>query len=169
MKIYLIGLIGVLNFIFENTIFSRLEILGIVPNLSLIYIVLVALIRGRKLGSLLGLFLGLLRDILFSPALGPNALVYFFIGYIVGMLETKLSKDNIIVPLFLVGVSTVFYNIFYALIMFFLKQNISVHYIIKNIILVEMLYNMVLTIPLYKILLKPLTIKGIRFGKNRGE
>ncbi len=166
MKIYLVFIIGLIISILESTIFSRLEILNVVSNISLIYIVIVSLIRGKKLGSFLGLFLGIFRDIFFSPALGANALIYFFIGYSVGMLESKLTKENIIVPISLVAISTIFYNILYLMIMFFLKQNISVFYVFRRILVLEILYNILLTIPLYKILAKPLTVKGIRFGKK---
>ncbi len=95
------------------------------PNTGIIIVVLVALIKGKNAGSMVGLLIGLLQDIIFSTVVGVNGIIYFFIGYIIGISEDKLSKDNLLIPIFLTLLSTLFYHLSYYLFMFFLGHNIN--------------------------------------------
>ncbi len=166
MNIYLILLIMIGNIILESTIVNRFAIFSVVPNITLVLIIIIALSRGRKLGSFVGLISGLIIDILFSPAIGINGLLYFFLGYIVGLLDTKISKDNILIPLLLSLSGTFLYNLFYLLFMFFLGYNINFNLLFNYKLIIEIIYNSILMVPLFKILSKRFIIKGMSFSKR---
>ena len=159
-------LIIIINFIFQSTILPSLSIFGVVANTGIIIVVLLALIKGKSAGSIVGLLMGLLQDIIFSTVIGVNGIIYFFIGYIVGMTEDKLSKDNILVPIFSTFLSTLFYHLLYYLFMFFLGYSVNFLLFFRQIVLLEMVYNSLLSVLFYKLFTRIFTIPSIRFGKK---
>ncbi len=158
-------IIIIVNFILQSTIFQHIAILGVVPNTALIIIVSLALIKGREIGGLIGLLVGLLQDILFSKTIGPNGFAYFFIGYYVGKSGQKVYKESLIVPIVFTAISTGVYYLLYYILMYFLSKNISFGFILKNVGIVEIIYNTVIAIPIYKWFLKIFTIPSIRFKR----
>lgn len=166
MTIIIMILIIVINFILQSTLLPYASIFGVVPNTSLVIIVAIALLNGRRTGSIIGLMTGLLQDIIFSPVVGVNSFIYFFIGYFVGTAENKLSKDNILIPFIITAGATVSYHMFYYLFMFFLAHNISFSTFFKNIVVFEMIYNSLLSIILYKWFSKMFVVPSIRFGRR---
>ena len=166
MNILVIFLIIIINFIFQSTILSHINIFGVLPNTSLIIVVVIALLRGRKIGSVAGLLTGLLQDIIFSPVIGVNGFIYFFIGYFVGMTENKLSKDNILIPIIITAGVTISYHLLYYLFMFFLAQSVSFSIFFKKVVLFEMVYNSILSILFYKWFSKMFIVPSIRFRRR---
>ncbi len=166
MNILIIFLIIVINFILQSTILSYASIFGILPNTSLIIIVTIALLKGKKTGSITGLLVGLLQDIMFSPVIGVNGFIYFFIGYFVGMSEGKLSKDNMLIPFIMTAGTTIAYHLFHCLFMFFLAHNIDFSAFFKKVVFFEMIYNSLLSILFYRWFSKIFIIPSIRFGRK---
>lgn len=166
MNLYMIIITIFINFILESTILNRVMFFGVTPNLGLILVVIIALSRGRKTGGLAGIITGLLSDIVFSEVIGIKAFIYFFIGYVVGMSENKLSRENIFIPIIMTIGSTFFYHLMYMAFMFFLNNKIYMNGSFKHIFLLELLYNSILVIPLYKWLSKYYTLKGMSFSKR---
>ena len=166
MNIIIYILIIVINFIFQSTLLPYMSVFGVLPNTSIIIIVIIALLKGRKVGSIVGLSMGLLQDIIFSPVIGVNGFIYFFIGYLVGMTESRLSKDNILIPFIMTAAATIGYHLFYYLFMFFLAYNINFSAFFKKTILLEMVYNSLLSILVYKWFSKIFIVPSIRFGRK---
>lgn len=166
MSVYLILLIMLGTIVLESTIINRFLIFGVVPNIILILVIIIALSRGFKLGSFIGLVSGLIIDILFAPVIGVNGLIYFFVGFLVGLLEQKFSKDNILIPVIMTVLFTMFYHFLYLFFMFFLNYTISIDKVFRNKIIIEILYNSILMIPIYKMLSKHIVLKGMSFSKK---
>ncbi|NMB08695.1 MAG: rod shape-determining protein MreD [Tissierellia bacterium] len=166
MNFITIFLIIIINFIIQSTILPSLRILGVAPNTGLIIIVLISLLRGKTVGSIVGILIGLLQDIIFSTVIGVNGIIYFFIAYIIGMNEEKLAKDNILIPILLSFFATMFYHLLYYLFMFFLGHSINFYAFFKKIVLLEMLYNGLLSILFYKLFNEIFVVPSIRFGKK---
>ena len=76
-----IGIIIVICFLLQCTVFHYIELAGVVPNLLLIVTMSFGLMRGRREGLLVGFFSGLLIDIFFGSVLGPYAFIYMTLGY----------------------------------------------------------------------------------------
>ncbi|NLW22434.1 MAG: rod shape-determining protein MreD [Tissierellia bacterium] len=150
MSVFAIGLIIVVNFIFQSTILPYFNIFDVVPNTSLILIVIISLLKGKKTGSLIGLIIGLLQDIIFSPVIGINGFIYFFVGYLIGMIENKLSKDNVLIPFIMTMGATVGYHLLYYVFMYFLAYNISFYSFFRKVVVIEMICNSLLSLVIYK-------------------
>lgn len=147
---FIISLITILNFILQSTVIHHFSILGVLPNTALIIVVCIALLKGKRAGSIVGLVAGLLQDIIFSPTIGVNALVYFFIGYIVGMNEQKISKDNLFIPFIFTALMTLVYHVCYFVLIYFLTIKVSLSSFFKSVVFIELIYNSLLAIPIYK-------------------
>ncbi|HSH36013.1 rod shape-determining protein MreD [Schnuerera sp.] len=166
MTTFITILIIIINFILQSTIFQYFKIFEVVPNTSLVIIVVIALLKGKKTASIMGLLAGLLQDIIFSSVIGINGFIYFFVGYLVGMAENRLSKDNILIPFIMTIFSTIFYHLVHNLFMFFLSYNINFLVFFKNVIIIEIFYNSLISIILYKWFSKVFVIPSIRFGRR---
>lgn len=159
-------IIIILNFILQTTVFKHFSIMGVSPNTTLIMVVIFALLRGKYSGAFVGLTAGLLQDIFFGKVIGINALIYFLIGYTVGLLDDKVFKENLILPFLTMLGSTLTYHIVYYFFMVFLSIDISFTIMLKDITLIEMIYNSILTILIYRRVLKHYKGPKIRFTKG---
>lgn len=159
-------LILILNFIFQSTILQHFKVLGVVPNTSLIIVVIFALLKGKYSGAFTGLIAGLLQDIFFGGVIGINAFIYFAIGYMAGLLDDKVFKENLVLPFLTILSATAIYNIMYYLFMLFLSIDVSFIVMIKGILLKEMIYNSTVAILMYKKILKHYREPSIKFTKK---
>lgn len=166
MSILVLTFIIIINFILQTTIVPFLDVFNIVPNTSLIIVVIIAILSGKKVGSIFGLVIGLLQDVMFSVPIGINAFIYFFSGYFIGLTENKLSRESILLPILMTILSTIGYHLFYYLFTFFLGYEISIIEIMKNIALVETIYNTLLSVVLFKLISRFSKTPSIRFGKK---
>lgn len=166
MNILIILLVIIINFILQSTIIPYLGILGVVPNTSIIIIVIISLLKGKRTGSITGLLMGLLQDLIFSPIIGVNGFIYFFTGYFVGMLESKLSKDSFLIPFIITIVATIGYHLFYALFMFFLGHNINLIVLFEETVIFEVVYNSLVSILFYKWFSNMFKVPSLKFGKK---
>lgn len=147
-------LILIVNFLFQSTLLKYFSIGTVIPNTALIIIVINAVLKGKYRGSSFGLLAGLLQDMFFSQVIGINALIYFLIGYTVGLLSGKVFKENLVLPTACLLVSTIFYHIMYYLAMIFLSINVDFSVILRSIIIKETIYNVTIGVVVYVIILK---------------
>ncbi|MGF7056498.1 rod shape-determining protein MreD [Brassicibacter mesophilus] len=166
MRYFIIVVTVILNFLFQSTIFQYFGILGVVPNTSLILIISFALLSGKRTGATLGIFIGLLQDIFFCDVIGVNTLIYFIIGYLVGLTDQKVFKENIFLPFVFTGLSTVFYHIMYFFFMYFLSINVQFMKLMNNIVFVEIIYNSIISVFIYKQILKIYAEPRMSFRKR---
>ena len=141
-------------FLLQSTVFSALSIAGISPNLLIIVVSAMGLMRGRKEGMWIGFFCGLLVDIFFGFYLGVYALLYMYVGYMNGMLQKRFFPDDIKLPMIMIGASDICCNLLIYFFLFFLRRRFDFIYYLRAIILPEFDYTMIVTIFLYYILLK---------------
>ena len=80
-------------------------------NLPAILVVCLALHHGAERGMYLGLFTGLLADIVVGGNIGFMALPLTIIGFTAGQLGTHLSKDAFVVPVIAGILSVVFFEV----------------------------------------------------------
>ncbi|WP_425446579.1 rod shape-determining protein MreD [Dethiothermospora halolimnae] len=166
MNIILIILITIFNFILQSTVFQYISINGVIPNTTLIFITVFALLKGKKVGAPLGLGLGLLHDIVFNDVIGIYALLYFIVGYTIGLIDNNVFKENPLVVVVFTGVSTIGFQFMYYIFMFFSSIDIEFIYFIKNIVIVEVLYNSILSIPIYKFIYSFNKGEKLKFGSR---
>ncbi len=149
MKPIIISLIVILNLILQSTVFQWFKIYGVLPNTALILVICFAVYSGRNKGATIGFFVGILHDIILGRIIGLNALVFMIIGYLVGLMDQKIFKENLLIPFILTGVATVFYEIINLLLIFLLGYRIELFNIFKKMLIVAVLYNCILSPIIY--------------------
>ncbi len=152
MKRFLTFLMVFALLILESTLFSKLSIRGITPNLSCILVVSYGLLGGNSLGRAVGFFVGLTQDMLFSTSVGFFALLYFYIGHLSGYGHRILRKGNYITPLFCVLLGDLLYGLCCYFFKYFLAGQIDFRYYLFRVILPEASYTALIALPLFAFL-----------------
>ncbi|MCT4508335.1 MAG: rod shape-determining protein MreD [Tepidibacter sp.] len=153
MRNIILILIGIFIIIIENSIVNYIDIFNISLNLCIIYISIISLFIKRNDGALIGLILGILKDILIGRFIGVNALVFFIIGYLYGILKDKIFKESVTSILILTFFSSLFDSLINCLL---LKSSFASEKIlfslIKGFVFIPAL-NMLFALIVYKALI----------------
>ena len=139
------------TFLLQSTVFPFFTIASVVPNLLLILTVSFGFMQGRTEGLFVGFFCGLLIDLFYGNLFGFYALVYMYIGFLNGFLCKIYYDEDIKVPMLLVALSDIVYNIVIYGLQFLLRGRLDFPFYLKNIMLPETIYTVVITILFYRI------------------
>lgn len=149
-----VAVIIIVCFLLQSTVFRALAFANIAPNLLIVVTASFGFMRGKKEGMIIGFFSGMLMDIFFGGILGFYALEYMYIGYFNGFFRKLFFPDDIKLPLILIGVSDILYNLGVYVLRFFFRGNFRIGYFMIHIIIPELVYTLLVTIVLYFIILK---------------
>ena len=82
-------------FLLQTSVFDLFKLADTVPNVLLILVSSVSVMRGQKEGMLTGFFGGLLLDIFYGSWLGGFAFIYMLFGFVDGLFnQIYYSDDN---------------------------------------------------------------------------
>ncbi|MDF2948359.1 MAG: rod shape-determining protein MreD [Sedimentibacter sp.] len=153
MKKYsLMAALVVLSFIIQTSLFKFFNILGVVPNLSLILLVIFSLMTDEITGGVLGLITGLMYDTMIYDVFGVYTLIYFFLGAIIGVYSDEMLRENYVAYTAVTALSTAAMHFFLYVILFFLRYRVgNVDSILVGII-IEIVFNTVLSVFVFKII-----------------
>ncbi len=143
----------ILSFILQTTVFRIIDFGGITPNLLMIFTTSTAFIKGEKPGLLVGFFSGLLVDIFFGTYIGFFALIYMYIGFIVGKLHIIFFTQNLAIPILLISVSDFVFGFVCYVLMFLFRIKFNIGYYMTNIIIPELVYTAIVAIFYYPVIL----------------
>lgn len=141
-------------FLLETTVFQRLSFASITPNLLIVVTSAFGFMRGQKEGMLVGFFSGLLIDIFFSEYMGFYALIYMVLGYVNGFFNRIFYPEDIKLPIFLIAASDFIYGNIICIFMFIMRSRFDYMFYLRNIIIPELIYTILVTLILYQIILK---------------
>jgi rod shape-determining protein MreD len=150
MTIRKIFLISLLIFLLQTTVMQFFRISGIVPNLNLIVIVLFIIRFDLKAVLYYSLFAGLLTDLLMSPVIGKNVLIYLILSAVLINFESIFNKNSVFSPLFLISLLTGTYHVLNYIVLSFMQTSVNLYKMV-NIISIELALNIVMIIPIYLI------------------
>lgn len=150
LRVIVLGILIVINFTLQSTLFGFHDINSITPNLLLILTMSFGLMRGRREGMLVGFFSGFLVDSFFSSVLGPYMLLYMIIGYINGFFHRNYIVEDVLLPLIIIIIDDIIFNFFVYIFSFLLKNRLEFGLFFTRIIIPEMLTTSLLTIIIYK-------------------
>ncbi len=158
MKKALIILILIISFLIiyflQVNFFSWFTIAGIKPNLFIIFILFISLFAGMKVGIPFGIISGLFLDVIIGKTIGTYAIMFGIIGIIGGYFDKNFSKESRITMMLMVIGSTCIFEIgIYILQMIELSIHVEILPFIITLI-IELIYNTILTIILYPIMQK---------------
>ena len=141
----------------QATIFASLDVLGGTPDVLLLALLGIALLRGAVTGAVAGFCGGLLLDIVTLDTLGVTALVLAVAGYWTGRYGETTGRDRAHAPLLSIAVITVLYQISALVLRYMLGEPAPAHHIFAALGPTVFL-NLILTVPVYALtrrLLRP--------------
>ncbi|HAS73321.1 MAG TPA: rod shape-determining protein MreD, partial [Clostridiales bacterium UBA8960] len=148
MKTRYVVLLVFINFILSSTLFQIFRINGALPNFSIIITVVLASLSSKRNAFTFALLSGAIQDVFLGRMLGINFLIYGLIVYISIILIEVMFKGNFLTPIFLIGLSTIFYHFIFYIIMFFVQSTIPLNLMYVKIIS-EVVMNSVLGTLIY--------------------
>jgi rod shape-determining protein MreD len=144
--------------ILQVSVFTQVHILTGVPDLLLVTLVAVALLRGAMFGAVGGFFAGLLVDTATLGRLGLTSLVLTIAGYWIGRYGETTGRDRGHAPFLSVAVVTVLYAFGLLLVHFVLGEPAPAGPMVRGLG-PAIVMNLILTAPVYALvrrLLRPL-------------
>jgi rod shape-determining protein MreD len=144
--------------ILQVSIFSQVHVLGGVPDVLLVALVAVALLRGSILGAAGGFYAGLLVDTATLGKLGLTSLVLTVAGYWIGRYGETTGRDRVHAPFLSVAVVTMLYSFGLLLVHFVLGERAPAGPVASGL-LPAIALNLILTAPVYALVrrvLRPL-------------
>ena len=89
----------------------------------------------------------------------PNRLFY--------AVENRLIRENIFIPIIFSVLGVIYYNFSYYVFTYFLSQEIPFLYFAKKVLLTEIIYTTILSVPVYKIFSKVFASPTISFNRKQ--
>lgn len=148
------AILVVFCFILQTSVFELFKLANITPNVLLILVSCIAVMRGQKEGMYIGFFCGLLLDIFYGSYLGLFAFLYMIFGFVDGFFNRIYYSDDNFLPLILIGANDLIYGIVMYLIRGLLENHLHVFQYFKSIILPEAVYTIAVGLVLHRILLR---------------
>ena len=147
-------LIGFVLYFLQANFFSWFTINGIKPNLFVIYILFIGLFGNRSMGIIYGALWGIFLDLLYGTNVGINLAGLVLIGLLTILFNKNFSKDSRITIMFMVFGTTIIFEVLVYFIKYVLySTNIEVLNFIE-ILIVEVIYNILITIIIYPLIQK---------------
>lgn len=143
-----------LVYLLQVNIFNSFTIAGISPNLFVIYILCIGLFANPILGISFGILTGLSLDLLYGRSIGISAVMLCIIAYLGAYFDKNFSKENKLTIMFMVAGATLIYELgAYFLSSLILEFDRELMYFTK-IVIIEIFYNIILSIILYPLIQK---------------
>jgi len=152
-RILVLSLLIYTTCLMQTTILDYIEIMGIRPNLLLVVAISIALARNDMEPAFMGLACGFAMDILIGRTLGWYAMCLFLVCFSIGLINPKLYKENPLIPIFFVFLSSITVETLYYVINFFLRGYQDFAFMLTRIILPESIYNSAISLLIYPIIL----------------
>lgn len=147
-------LIGFVIYFLQANFFSWFTISGIKPNLFVVYILFIGLFGNRSMGIIYGAVWGIFLDLLYGTNVGINLTGLVLIGFLAILFNKNFSKDSRITIMFMVFGSTIIFEILTYFIRYVLfSTNVEILPFIE-ILIVEVIYNILITIIIYPLIQK---------------
>jgi rod shape-determining protein MreD len=137
--------------VIQTSVLQYLHLEGSKPDLILIIVVYLGLIKGSNVGCVSGFFFGLVEDVYSGMALGSNALTKTIIGFFCGLVGKRLYTQSLFSHILCVGLGSVVEVILLLSINGFVP-----HW--RELVLYETLYNIICC---------PFIVQIFRFGEQR--
>jgi rod shape-determining protein MreD len=143
----------------QVTVLNRLDVFGGTPDLLLLTLVGVSLLRGSVFGAAGGFGAGLVVDTADLGTLGLTSLVLTVAGYWIGRYGETTGRDRGHAPFVSVAVVTVLASFGELVLHFMIGDHVSARLVLVDALFPSILLNLALTAPVYALcrrVLRPL-------------
>ncbi len=138
----------------QANFFSWFNIAGIMPNLFVILILFIGLFGNRTMGTIYGLVVGIILDLMIGNQVGIYSIGLGLIGFVATYFNKNFSKDSrATIMVMVVGATLTFEVLTWLLNYIFVSSHIELLNFIK-ILVIETIFNLILTIILYPLIQK---------------
>ncbi len=147
-------LVFLLIYFFQAHVFNYFTIAGVKPNLFVIYILCIGLFANQFLGISFGVVSGIVLDSIFGKTIGITAIMLCIIGYLGAYFDKNFSKENKLTIILMVAGATLIYELgsyFISSLILEFEREFGMFF---KIVIIEMIYNILLTIILYPLIHK---------------
>jgi rod shape-determining protein MreD len=135
--------------ILQVTIFSEIDVLGGYPDVVLLTLVAIALLRGSIYGACCGFAAGLLVDTANLGTLGVTSLLLTIAGYWIGRYGETTGYDRAHAPYVSVAVATVLVQFGALILHYMLGDPVSAQRVLIGALPAKVALNLLLTLPVY--------------------
>lgn len=139
------GVIVILAFILQNTVFTTLSMNGVKPNLLLIITVFFGFAAGLNNGMITGFSCGLLCDIFFGSYIGIYSFIFMLAGAFGGAMAKVFYQDDVIFPYLTIALTDGLFGLVYYVFMFLVRGRFVFGDYMKSVIIPEILYTLILS------------------------
>lgn len=141
-------------FFLQTSIFPLMPFFSASPNLLLIITFSYGLLYGESIGLITGFFCGILIDMYYDGIFGSFMLIYSLIGFVNGMLNTSFFEDSVTTSMLLSLSNGFAYNIYIYVVHFLIRRKFNIAYYFQNIMIPNILFTLLVTVFVYKLLYK---------------
>ena len=159
-------LIFIIIYLLQANLFSWFNLAGVKPNLFVVLVLTIGLFAGKGTGITFGVIFGFVLDLLTGKSIGISAIMLGITGFVGGYLGKNFSKDSRITMITIIATTTFIFEIGTIILNLFINQtHIRFWYLIKTL-LIEVIYNSIITIIIYPLIIKFGYVIEITFKKN---
>jgi rod shape-determining protein MreD len=133
----------------QAVIVSSLALGGGTPDLLLVVVVCLGLLRGSVAGAALGFAGGLVVDLLTLDTLGITSLVLTLAGFWAGRYGETTGRDRRVAAVVAVGVITVLAAVFALVLHYMLGDEVDARHALVTALAPALLANLVLALPVH--------------------
>lgn len=145
-------IVFIIIYLLQANFFSWFTIAGIKPNLFIILVLFIGLFAGKYVGVSAGVIFGLCIDLFISKKIGISAIMLGIVGILGGYLDKNFSKESRMTIMIMVMGTTLVYELgLYLINTIIFSANMELNIFCVKVI-IEILYNTILTIILYPLL-----------------
>ncbi len=153
INVFLI-LTSLIIYYLQSNFFTWFNISGIMPNLFIVLVLFIGLFASRTMGTVYGIIIGLILDLVLGNKVGANAVTLGIIGFLAGAFDKNFSKDSrMTIMLMTISATLLVEGANYLIKYVLLSANVEIFSFIE-ILIVEIIYNCILTIILYPLIQK---------------
>jgi rod shape-determining protein MreD len=133
----------------QVSIASNIQVAQGHPDVALVLVIAIALLRGPTFGAAAGFWAGLVLDIASFQTLGLSSLLLTLTGYFAGRLGEVTKKSSAHPSLVAVTIGTIGVALGSAVVHFMLGTTVSASELFVGMLLPTLALNMLLAYPLY--------------------
>ncbi len=148
MKLIRNILIIALALLVQSTVFGRVSILGIKPDLAMLVLILLVSISTQVECIMYGFIIGFLQDVYTPEFLGANAFVMSLMGFVLDTVKERLTVENYSVKTVVAFTACVFHDVIFL--SFYTRFDFAM---MKDLFITESLFGAVFTSGLLFIIL----------------
>ena len=143
------GALMVFAALVQVSLASTIEVAEGHPDVVLVLVIGIALLRGPMFGAVVGFWAGLVLDVVSLETLGLTSLLLTLVGYFAGRLGDVTTKSSAHPSLVAVGLGTIGFGLGSAVLHFMLGSTISAGEFFVGVLLPSLALNLLLAYPLY--------------------